>query len=37
MLVCHVDDLAFCGNVRFKAEVIEEFKSIFKIGLYADG
>ena len=37
MLVSHVDDFAFCGNARFQTEVIEQLKSIFKVGLYANG
>ena len=37
ILVSHVDDFAFCGNARFQTEVIEQLKSIFKIGLYANG
>ena len=37
MLVSHVDDFAFCGNPRFQTEVIEQLKSIFKVGLYANG
>ena len=37
MLVSHVDDFEFCGNARCQTEVIEQLKSIFKVGLYADG
>ena len=37
MLVSRVDDFAFCGNARFQTEVIEQLKSIFKVGLYANG
>ena len=37
MLVSHVDDFVFCGTATFQTEVIEELKSIFKVGLYANG
>ena len=37
MLVSREDDFAFCGNTRFQTEVIEELRSIFKIGVYANG
>ena len=37
MLVSHVDDFAFCGNAKFQTEVIEQLKSIFRVGLYANG
>ena len=32
MLVSHVDDFAFRGNARFQTEVIQQLKSIFKVG-----
>ena len=37
MLVNHVDDFVFCRNARFQTEVIEQLKSIFKVGIYANG
>ena len=37
MLVSHVDDFAFSGDARFQTEVIEQLKSILKVGLYANG
>ena len=37
MLVSHVDDFALCRNARFQTEVMEQLKSIFKVGLYANG